>query len=58
MANEGNAVFLKDAIITNVDFSVHFAFRIDAWTDDGENIVEHLAGVEDRCRGAVMIHET
>ena len=25
----------------------HFAFRIDAWTDDGENLVEHLAGVED-----------
>ena len=25
----------------------HFAFRIDVWTDDGENLVEHLAGVED-----------
>jgi hypothetical protein len=25
----------------------HFAFRIDAWTADGETIVEHLAGVED-----------
>ena len=25
----------------------HFAHRIDAWTDDGESIVEHLAGVED-----------
>ena len=25
----------------------HFAFRIDAWTDDGENLTEHLAGVED-----------
>ena len=25
----------------------HFAFRIDAWTADGESIVEHLAGVED-----------
>ena len=25
----------------------HFAFRIDLWTDDGENLVEHLAGAED-----------
>ena len=25
----------------------HFAFRIDLWTDDGENIIEHLAGAED-----------
>jgi hypothetical protein len=25
----------------------HFAFRIDMWTEDGENIVEHLAGAED-----------
>jgi hypothetical protein len=25
----------------------HFAFRIDLWTPDGENIVEHVAGVED-----------
>jgi hypothetical protein len=23
----------------------HFAFRIDMW-DDGENIIEHLAGAE------------
>jgi len=25
----------------------HFAYRIDAWTTDGESIVEHVAGVED-----------
>jgi hypothetical protein len=25
----------------------HFAHRIDMWDDDGETIVEHLAGVED-----------
>jgi hypothetical protein len=25
----------------------HFAFRIDMWDDDGENIIEHLAGIED-----------
>jgi hypothetical protein len=24
-----------------------FAFRIDRWTDDGECIVEHVAGAED-----------
>ena len=25
----------------------HFAFRIERWTDDGERIVEHVAGAED-----------
>ena len=25
----------------------HFTFRIDTWTADGENIVEHIAGIED-----------
>ena len=25
----------------------YFAFRIDRWTDDGERIVEHVAGAED-----------
>ena len=25
----------------------HFTFRVDAWTPDGESIVEHVAGVED-----------
>ena len=25
----------------------HFAFRIDMWDASGENIVEHIAGVED-----------
>ena len=25
----------------------HFTFRVDTWTPDGENIVEHVAGVED-----------
>ena len=25
----------------------HFAYRIDSWNDDGENVVEHLAGVQD-----------
>ena len=25
----------------------HFAFRIDKWNDDGENIVEHVAGAAD-----------
>jgi hypothetical protein len=24
----------------------HFAYRIDCWDDDGENIIENLAGVE------------
>jgi hypothetical protein len=25
----------------------HFAFRIDRWTPDGSDIIEHIAGVED-----------
>jgi hypothetical protein len=25
----------------------NFAHRVDAWDDDGENVIEHLAGVED-----------
>jgi hypothetical protein len=25
----------------------HFAYRIDLWDSTGENIVEHIAGVED-----------
>jgi hypothetical protein len=24
----------------------HFVYRIDIWTNDGKNIVEHLAGLE------------
>jgi hypothetical protein len=24
-----------------------FTYRIDAWDADGENVIEHLAGVED-----------
>jgi hypothetical protein len=26
---------------------IHFSFRVDTWTPDGESIVEHVAGVED-----------
>jgi hypothetical protein len=25
----------------------HFTHRIDMWDDDGENVIEYLAGVED-----------
>jgi hypothetical protein len=25
----------------------HFTHRIDLWADDGEHVIEHLAGVED-----------
>ena len=25
----------------------HFLYRIDMWTSDGEQVIEHLAGVED-----------
>jgi hypothetical protein len=25
---------------------IHFVYRIDIWADDGKNILEHLAGME------------
>jgi len=31
-------------------FRTHFTFRVDTWTPDGESIVEHVAGIEDRAR--------
>jgi hypothetical protein len=31
----------------DADLMAHFAFRIDRWADDGESIVEHVAGAED-----------
>jgi hypothetical protein len=30
-----------------MNYRTHFAYRIDLWDADGENVVEHLAGVED-----------
>ena len=30
-----------------MNYRTHFAHRIDMWDDDGENITEHLDGVED-----------
>jgi hypothetical protein len=27
--------------------STHFTYRVDTWTPDGEDIVEHVAGIED-----------
>ena len=26
---------------------LHFLYRIDMWSRDGRNVIEHLAGVED-----------
>jgi len=34
----------------------HFAFRIDTWTADGENIVEHVAGIEDYQLAVAAFH--
>jgi len=34
----------------------HLAFRIDAWTADGENIVEHIAGFEDLQLAPISFH--
>ena len=25
----------------------HFAFRVDVWDNAGDNIVEHIAGIDD-----------
>ena len=30
-----------------MNYRTHFAHRIDMWDDDGQNIIERLAGVED-----------
>src|SRR5262249_53758956 len=30
-----------------INYRTRFAHRIDLWDADGENVVEHLAGVED-----------
>jgi len=30
-----------------INYRSHFAYRIDAWDADGENVIEHRAGVED-----------
>jgi hypothetical protein len=30
-----------------MNYRTHFAHRVDMWDDDGQNVIEHLAGVED-----------
>ena len=30
-----------------INYRSHFAYRIDMWDADGENIIERLAGIED-----------
>jgi hypothetical protein len=30
-----------------INYRTRFAYRIDMWDADGENIIDHLAGVED-----------
>jgi len=30
-----------------INYRTYFAYRIDLWDADGENVIEHLAGVED-----------
>jgi hypothetical protein len=30
-----------------INYRTRFAYRIDAWDAEGENVTEHLAGVED-----------
>jgi hypothetical protein len=30
-----------------MNYRTRFAYRIDAWDAEGENVIEHLAGVED-----------
>jgi hypothetical protein len=32
---------------TAINYRTRFAYRIDAWDANGENVIEHLAGVED-----------
>jgi hypothetical protein len=30
-----------------ISYRTRFAYRVDMWDADGENVIEHLAGVED-----------
>jgi hypothetical protein len=30
-----------------VKTKTHFSFRVDVWDDAGDNIVEHVAGIDD-----------
>jgi hypothetical protein len=30
-----------------INYRTRFAYRIDMWDAEGENVIEHLAGVED-----------
>jgi hypothetical protein len=30
-----------------INYRTRFAYRIDSWDADGENVIEHLAGIED-----------
>ena len=34
----------------------HFVYRIDIWTNDGKNILEHLAGVENLIGAGGLSH--
>jgi hypothetical protein len=45
LAPPGAGLFSKRTMAIN--YRSHFAYRIDAWDADGENVIEHLAGVED-----------
>jgi len=45
-AAEGGLFFLQEGAIAMKTWT-HFSFRVDTWTADGENIVEHVAGIED-----------
>ena len=36
---------------TAINYRTRFAYRIDAWDANGENVIEHLAGVEDPSSG-------
>jgi hypothetical protein len=35
-----------ERIGATMNYRTHFAHRIDMWDDDGENIIEHLAGIQ------------
>src|SRR5262245_16731961 len=44
-SSDGAGLFPKRTEMSTL--RIHFTFRVDTWTPDGESIVEHVAGIED-----------
>jgi hypothetical protein len=47
LAWAGFDTLLRERSANDMSTRVHFLYRVDMWTIDGESVIEHLAGVED-----------